>query len=289
MKKPSFLALGLCALAFASCSKAPDDASTQVSDQLSDSLSTFFGRQTGALMNRDLKSAPKEFRDSFKIEEFVKGIQYVLNAPEDNDFAQGMGVGLNLRSQIAQFRDQGVRFNKEAFLNNLKSYFLADTITEAQASEVMMTFNLLQNRVGNIAEKRRLKELAESPAAKKALAAGEAYFKAQTGADAAFAVTEEGIAVKTLVPGDTTKAIGAGTPVTVTMTQTLVDGTELGGPTDQLLTPANLPPFMGKALQTMHPGGQAVFIVPGPQAYGLEGVQGVVGPNETIILTATVK
>lgn len=284
MKKTliAILTLALASTTLTSCGSGDDRV---VDKAFSDSLSIFFGRNVGATLQRELAGAPQAFRDTFSVDDFMKGVQFALNAPDGDSFMVGLNNGLRFRAQIDQWRAQGVEFNKEAFLNNFKAYLTADSVPNADA--VMIECNRLINELNEAVEARRIARLEASPEAQKALKQGQAYI-AKVMQQPGMLMTQDGIAYRMLEPGDTAVNIGVDTQCRITFTQRLISGKEVYKADQASMTAYNLPRGMGEALMLMHPGAHGIFYIPGALAYGPEGVQGSVGPNELIIFDLTV-
>lgn len=97
----------------------------------------------------------------------------------------------------------------------------------------------------------------------------------------------------------TVKTVGEGAPVgegtaIVQYRGTLIDGTEFdssnknGQDTPVPFDPASVIPGFGEALSQMKKGSQWEIVIPSDQAYGEQGVPGLIDPNSALIFEVTV-
>jgi FKBP-type peptidyl-prolyl cis-trans isomerase len=190
---------------------------------------------------------------------------------ETDDQKASYAVGLNVGSNMSQAH--GV-LDMEAFAEGVRTAMAGDdpALEPAELQAAMQHLN------------ERITEVTESAAVANRQA-GEAYL-AENAEREGVTTTESGLQYEVLEEGDG-QTPDAGAMVTINYRGTLVDGTEFdssyerGEPATFGVT--QVIPGFSEALQLMSPGAHYRVVIPSDLAYGPQGSQGSIGPDETLI------
>lgn len=281
--------LAMTALMSSCCSKGSCSTdSDAVPQAMLDSISVVQGSYIGQAILSNYPMMQSE--GNVSKEEILKGIQLVFGADDNRGTQIGIQFGLQMLNEMRNLETLGIKVDRQLMLKSFKKAFLADTVNQEDAQN---TYNMYQTMVNRVQAEQKAREearIAESPEALKNVADGEAYIAAAMQADPAFATTNAGLVYKIETTGDGKPVDGAGR-LKVKYVEKKIDGTVIvetaeTGRTTYLST---VVPGFAEGLKMLNNGGKAVFIVPGPLAYGVNGIPSrEVGPNETIVYEAEV-
>ncbi len=216
----------------------------------------------------------------------IPGLQpkQVVDAPDSATLLQKSSyiIGFNTTARlISELKTQGVEVDKAKFMEGIEKALNEEKIgmTREEITSVMMAFQKVVEK--ELIEKR-------TAAAKKNKAEGDAYL----------AENAKNEKVKQLPSGVQYEVVQAGTGrnpglddrVKVHYHGTLPDGTVFDSTMDpqdgSLPMPAEFDvarvvPGFSAAIQAMKVGGKWNIVIPGEQAYGIRGREGI-GPNQTL-------
>lgn len=223
-------------------------------------------------------------------QQVVLGIQYALNADTTQSYIYGLQLGTQLLSQIRYLESLGVKVDRNAFLNQFKQAFLADTIDNDALNLARVRY---ENTMSTIMEVRKAREdsiKSAAPEAKANVEAGEKYLAAQRQADPEIKVTASGLGYKIENPGED-KKLTSDDRISFRYTGRTVDGKvfDKTGDEPSSIFVGQLVPGMKEGLALIGRGGKATFYIPGKLAYGTAGVpQAGIGPNAMLIFDVEV-
>ena len=289
MKKIIMGAAAVAALAMASCgNKATEAAATdadkfEVSAATSDSVNNYFGAFVGSSILGEYSRLDSTMKAEQPKADIIKGIQYVLGAPEEKGVAVGMQIGLQMLNNLQHMEEMGIKADRSAILNNFKKAFLADTVDSEAARGAQMAYQALMGRIQEDAKAFEDLKKANAPEALENTAAGEKYLAAAMAADPEIKVTESGLAYKIENPGDE-KKITRRDVAELKYNGRLVDGTVFDSSDAARLSPAGVVPGFGEGMQMLGKGGKATLYIPGKLAYGVDGApRAGIGPNAMLV------
>ena len=178
----------------------------------------------------------------------------------------------------ANFKNQGIQINSEAFAQGLKDSMSGAKLqmTQEQMKETIQKFQqeLMAKKI------KAIKEKAEANKKK-----GESFLKANAKKPGVVSLPS-GLQYQVITKGKGAKPTKEDT-VTVEYTGTLIDG-KVFDSSEKTGKPATFKlsqviPGWTEALQLMQEGATWKIFVPAKLAYGQRGVGGPIGPNETLI------
>lgn len=240
-----------------------------------DSLSYYFGEMWGKGVASEIKTSPDSAK--FSKAEFIKGLELALKADTSKvGFTQGLAAGAQLAQMFEQFKKtEGINIDTKLVLASFKQAFEAKNPGNPQETQ-MVVMNLMQ-KISN--EKK-----SKSPEAIANKKSGEAFINSEMKKDPSIKKTASGLAYKVVAPGNGQK-FKATDQIEVIYTGKKIDGKQFDASGDKarVFSPAAVVPGFKEGLEMMSPGAKYVFYIPGELAYGLQGQQGVFGPNETLV------
>lgn len=276
-----------------SCSKNETASNVSAEDKaLGDSLATALGQMAGARENMNLKRIMDRMTDqekeNFKKDEFMRGLELVLTTDTTNlAFLNGLYTGLNLYNPvIGAEKETGIPVDAKAVINAFREAFMADSISDMQ--QYQAEYQRLSQRLMQKAEERRKEELENSEEAKENKAKGEEYQNKMI--SEGYQKAESGLIYKIDNPG-TGEKVKPTDRIKLTYIGKHIDGTEFDkSPEEGYESYANgFVSGFAEGLQLLGKGGSATLVIPADLAYGLEGAQDVIGPNETLVFEITIK
>ena len=289
MKKIMLGAAALAAITVASCSDKQATGSDATADKFevsaatSDSVNSHFGTFVGSSILGEYSRLDSAMKAEQPKADIVKGIQYVLGAPEEKGVAVGMQIGLQMLNNLQRFEELGIKPDRSAIINSFKKAFLADTTDSDAARAAQMVYQELMGRIQKENKDFEDAKKANAPEALENVAAGEKYLTEAKAADPEIKTTESGLSYKIENAGDDTK-ITRRDVAQIKYTGRLVDGTVFDSSDDARLSPAGVVPGFGEGLQMLGKGGKATLYIPGKLAYGVEGApRAGIGPNAMLI------
>lgn len=289
MKKIITGAAAIAAIAMASCGNKATEATVadadkfEVSAATSDSLNSYFGAFVGSSILGEYSRLDSTMKAEQPKADIVKGIQYVLGAPQEKGVAIGMQIGLQMLGNLQNMEQNGVKIDRTAVLNSFKKAFLADTLDSDAAHGAQVAYQALTSRIQQEAKAFEDLKKANAPEALENTAAGEKYLAEAMAADPEIKVAESGLAYKIENAGDE-KKITRRDVAELKYTGRLVDGTVFDSSDAARLSPAGVVPGFGEGMQMLGKGGKATLYIPGKLAYGVDGApRAGIGPNAMLI------
>lgn len=267
MKKILTIVLvGLMGLYFVSCNEKAGSGTSPLADTVSMNMGTLMGSYGEQLKNDS----------TIDLQQVIKGLEAALNTDTANHgYMMGMQMGMQVLSNFMQIKDQyGIDINKRKFVEAFKKSLLADSVNREEMMAMNMNMQSLLMRARNEAR---------APEAKKNKADGEAFL-AKKAKEAGYQKTESGLLYKVITEGKgenfTDKDV-----VLVNYVGKHIDGKVFDQSKDK---PASFPlngviPGFAEMIKLMKPGQKVEVIIPSNLAYGEEGTEGEIGPNETLI------
>jgi FKBP-type peptidyl-prolyl cis-trans isomerase len=190
---------------------------------------------------------------------------------ETDDQKASYAVGLNVGNNLRQAREV---LDMPSFRKGL-AHAMAGEDPQLEPEEIQAALQHLNARMGE----------AREAAAETNREEGEAYL-AQNADKDGVTTTESGLQYETLEEG-------SGEPpaptdqVSIHYRGTLIDGTEFDSSYERgepaTFGVGGVIPGFSEGLQLMQPGGKYRLVIPSDLAYGPQGTQGDIGPNETLI------
>lgn len=204
---------------------------------------------------------------------YTDGLARGLEADPTDAALTGLMEGVALRERLASLAGMGVSVDRGAFLSALKSAFAGESLGFTPEEGESYISRMLG--VGTTPDS--LDPQAE-----------QAFIDSAAAADGAV-VTPLGCVIQTIEEGSGDTP-GPDDRVMVAYTGSLSDGTEFDstGAESIELTVTGVVPGMSEALQRMRTGGHYRLYIPAPQAYGAEGIRGVIPGNATLVFDMTV-
>ena len=234
-----------------------------------DSLSLALGTLFGGGIREQLLSADPET----DLKQAFKGFEYMANADiNDETSLTILPMGLQVVQLFQAIKLQtGMSINKNLFMKHLRKGLKKES-TQEEIEALSATIEPLMNRV-----------IDSSPKAIANKKAGKAYMKKLKG-NKDYIFTESGLAYKVIKSGqgknftdnDKVKTIYVGKHI---------DGTEFDSSKGESIS-FNLTqviPGFAEMLKLMKPGSKVIVVIPSDLAYGTQGHQPTIGPNETLI------
>lgn len=289
MKK---IILGMAALAAVTAVSCSDKGSADntanadkysVPEATSDSVNSYFGSFVGTSILGEYSRLDSAMQAKQPKSDIVKGIQYVLGAPENEGVAVGMQIGLQMLNNLQRMEELGIKPDRNAIVNSFKKAFLADSTDTDAARGAQMAYQEMMGRIQRENKEFEDAKKANAPEAVANTEAGEKYLAEARAKDPSIKVSESGLAYKIENAGDTAK-ITRRDIAQIKYTGRLVDGTVFDSSEDARLSPAGVVPGFGEGLEMLGKGGKATLYIPGKLAYGVDGAPSAgIGPNAMLI------
>lgn len=256
-------------------------------DTLSKTLGEFAGAQQAMMYKRMQDRMTPEELKNFSKEDFLRGVRVILEADTSKvAFYQGVQTGLQLVQPIIGVNQSyGYPVSPKAVYKAFKEVYMKDSVNpEEYYNAYQQSFETLQAR----ARERELKRIEASEENKTNLAAGQAY--ADKMVKEGYTKDPSGIVYKIDEPG-TGEPVKPTDKVAIYYKGMKIDGqifdqTRLdaeGNRTPYTSSASAFIPGFNKALTLLAKGGKMTVVIPGSQAYGLEGAGEQIGPNETLV------
>lgn len=285
--------IALCAVAavgysLTSCGKGDkaegDGADTLVAKEVSDSVLTAYGTMAGSYIGMELGQYAQQTGAPYDREEFVKGLEAMLDEDHSEAYLAGMSSGMRVRSDLKNMKEMGVQVDNDLIQQLLKKYIMADSTDNQALQDAQNTYQTMMTSISAKAQERAQERKANSPEAVKNRKAGEALVNKLKKENANLKVSESGLAYEIKNPGNGQK-LENGQQITVKYTGKHVDGKVFDSSDNaQMMVGGQYVPGFVEALSLLTPGGSGVFYLPGKLAYGVDGApQAEIGPDEMLI------
>lgn len=295
MKKIYVAAIGCIALlGAASCNENAKQSKEYTPEQTAfgDSVATALGHVAGAnelsQLNRMWDNIPEAQRANFSKEEFIKGLELVLNTDTTNiAYLNGIYAGLNLYNPIVGTTEQAdVPVDPAKVIAAFKEVYLNDTIDQAK---LMLYSQEYQDINMKVRAKADAKQIADKQAQIDANGkAGKEYIASL--ADKGYETSESGLVYKITNPGDAQK-ITPSDQIAIRYVGRHTNGEifDQSGENAYDCQPSNFIPGFAEGLQLIGKGGSITLVIPGDLAYGDQGAAPRIAPNETLIFEVSVE
>ncbi len=282
MKKLILGAAAILAVAAISCNKTSDDSAKVYNDSLSEA----YGRYAGTSLNMEFQN--KENPDK---KEFLRGMQIIFGAGDDENTLLGMQVALQMCNEINQLDEQKIYLNRAEAMNQFKAAFLVDSANTDMIMKYSQEFRELMNKAFEAKQAEANKEASESKEAVENGAAADKYISGLKAKDADIKTTDSGLSYKIELPGEGDKP-GENATVVVNYTGRHINGDVFDSTSDRGPATFNLQgvvPGFREGLMLLGKGGKATLYLPGDLAYGPNGQpQAGIGPNEMLVFDVEV-
>lgn len=272
MKKIFSLALvAAMTLGVVSCNeKGGNGASSPVADSVSMYIGELMGNGFGQQLSMD---------STIKKEDVIKGIEAALKADTANHgYMAGLQIGNQILSTMQGLKQQySLQINERKFMEHFKKALLSDS---AMNQEDMMAKNMA---IESLLRRAAAEAKANDPKAIENKKAGEAFLDKKA-KEAGYQKTPSGIVYKVLTEGKgepfTDKDV-----VMVKYRGTHIDGKEFDSSMDNPVAFQlnQVVPGFAEMIKLMKPGQKVEVIIPSALAYGPEGREPNIGPNETLV------
>ena len=285
MKKLILGACALLALATVSCGKCGDGS---CSTPTNDSLSNAYGDYVGTVLGADFQH--KENADAQK-KEFLRGMQIVFGADEDQNTRMGMQVALQMLGEMSQLDEQGAHIDRAKAMAAFKRAFLADSINTMDAQSSLQLMQRLISEAREQAADDAAKKKAEAPEALENVKAGEKYVADLKAKDSSVKTAPSGLSYKIEDEGQGDKAKENST-VVVNYTGRHLNGDVFDSTDGRNPATFNLQgvvPGFREGIMLLGKTGRATLYIPGELAYGPNGQPAAgIGPNEMLVFDVEV-
>ncbi len=290
MKKLMMMAAAALALTFAACGNhGAGNPDYQGFDSLftqsqTDSLVMAMATASGSQLGEQFANVQVQ-NPSLKREDFIKGLRYAMAADTATAFGYGMQSGMQLKYQLRQFAQTGLRVNQQAFITCFTKYFMADSLDQFNTSAAQEVASTLSRKLAAAEQKFQAAKLEQSEESKANIAKGRHVVDSLIANDG-YQATASGVAYKVLTPGEGDN-VKASDRVKIAYTAKTLDGRTFDvANADNARTQAVATriPGLQEGLQKLQQGSKAVIYIPGSEAYGvnLNGRYSL-GPNETVV------
>lgn len=290
MKKIMLMAAAVLAISFAACDKnGSSNPNYEGFDSLfsqaqTDSLVMAMATASGSQLGNQFAEVQTQ-NPSLSREDFIKGFRYAMAADTATAFGYGMQSGMQLKYQLRQFADKGLRVNQHAFIACFAKYFMSDSIDRYQSSIAQEEAGRLSRKLQQAEQKYQTAKLEQSAESMENIAKGRRVVDSLITNDG-YQATASGVAYKVLQPGEG-ETVKASDRVKLAYTAKTLDGRTFDGATADNARPqavATRVPGLQEGLQKLQQGSKAVIYVPGREAYGVNlNNRYNLGPNETVV------
>lgn len=258
---------------------------TSGNNKLNDSLATEIGEMVGTGLKAQMSQMPN-IDDQLDKEMFLKGLETAIKSDTTKrtaSYNQGFMTGMQIYQQmLAKYDMMGVKIDRRLLIEELRKHFLSKDSIDFTNPMFQQKMQALQNSL--MAHDTRITELK----GKEMIAEGKKYIADQMKKDKGFKKTKSGVAYKIIQPGN-------GANFTDTSTVELIyEGKHLNGKVFDSskgeARPMNLMmavPGFREVVKLMKPGAKAIAIIPGDQAYGMDGARAGFAPYEALIFEIT--
>ena len=293
MKKTSLMTCATLALALTlgscKCDKSCDNDTAVFNKEQSDSLSAAYGKAIGLYLNENLAEYQAQTGEEYNKEEFLKGLQYILGHGDNEAFNAGVYSGMQMLGDIKKYNERGAQIDMNVLMSEMRKCILADSVSDGEAAMAQGALRSLDNRLQELAQKRHIEELENSPAAKENLAKAEA-FVAKTKAENPDVVSlGDSILYVVEQPGNGAPATD-GQIAYADVVISKLDGSIVNVLQRTSINTSHYVPGLTDAVKAVGIDGKAKAYVMGKTAFGIEGNPNYkLGPNEMVVYTVTVK
>ncbi|MDE6396038.1 MAG: FKBP-type peptidyl-prolyl cis-trans isomerase [Muribaculaceae bacterium] len=260
-----------------------DNDSTALAGKVdpSDTMAVNYGKMTGNFVGRELGQYAEQTGKGYDTDEFVAGVEYILNSNRSEAFLAGMNTGLRMAAELNQFANAGFDLSRATVAANFK-VTVTTPLSETEEAEVNRRFSEFADKVSSIAEKKAEAEKSATPEAIQNIKTGEALVAKAIKDEPAAVTTPSGLVYIIRQEGEGEK-IRPNDDVEVKYVGSHLDGKVF----DQNTTtfkPSQTVPGFNEGLTLLKKGSKARLYIPGKLGYGANGAPGAgIGPMETLV------
>ena len=262
------IALGLGV--FTSCNKGA--ASTEAHNPQVDTLTAVFGEMYGYGVASELG-----VDSTFDKKAFLAGLQSVISMEDQNEsYTHGVQMGMQIKSMFAQIKErENIEMKAKAWFRSFKKAFMQDSLINPAylQPEVM----LLMNEIKSKAKEENPKAIANKKNQEK-------YIADSLANNADVKKSEGGVYYKVVKEGNGEQFKNTDR-VEVKYTGRHLNGEEFDSSRGEtvVFSPTQVVKGFGEMLQLMSPGAVYTIYIPAELAYGVNGQDPVIEPNEMLI------
>jgi FKBP-type peptidyl-prolyl cis-trans isomerase len=255
----------------------------------SDSLSIAYGKAIGLYLNENLREYQAHSGQGYDKEEFVKGLQYILTKDNNEAFNAGAYSAMQMLGDIKKFEEKGAKIDMSLLMREMRRCILADSVSDGQTALAQAELRSIDNKLEDMAMKRHLEEVTNSPEAKENLKNAEAFVKQLKAQQPSLVNQGDSILYVVETPG-TGAAAAEGQLVVADVTMSTLKGRTVRQNKDMSINPAHKIPGIAEGAKATGVGGTVKVYVDGKTAFGPEGSPQLnIGPNEMVCYTIVVK
>ena len=274
-------------MAVSSCgvgsSDSGSDDSAAVSGKVdpSDTAAVNYGKMTGNFVGRELGQYAEQTGTPYNTDEFVAGVEYILNSDRSEAFLAGMNTGLRMAAELNRFADAGFELSRPTVIANFKATI--DTpLDETEEAAVNNSFSEFADKARILAEQKEQAEKSATPEAIQNIKTGEALV-AKAIKDEPKAVTTQSGLVYIIREEGSGEKINPTDDVQVKYVGSHLDGKVFDQNT-ATFKPSQTVPGFNEGLTLLKKGSKARLYIPGKLGYGANGAPGAgIGPMETLV------
>lgn len=89
-----------------------------VSNETNDSIMIYYGRTIGGNILSQLDVYARETGDTLNKEEYLAGLQYLLDEKHSNDFLSGVGGAIRILGDMEEYQKMGITFDRKKCLTH---------------------------------------------------------------------------------------------------------------------------------------------------------------------------
>ena len=282
-----FAAVAVALTTAVSCAKgspaADDKDSVAIAGKVdpSDTTAVNYGKMTGNFVGRELGQYAEQTGKGYDTEEFVAGVEYILNSTRSEAFLAGMNTGLRMAAELNQFADAGFELSRPTIIANFKAA-VATPLDQTEEAEVSRRFSEFADKVSSIVQEKAEAEKSATPEAIQNIKTGEALV-AKAIKDEPKAVTTSTGLVYIIREEGSGEKIHPNDDVTVKYVGSHLDGKVFDQNT-ATFKPSGTVPGFNEGLTLLKKGSKARLYIPGKLGYGANGAPGAgIGPMETLV------
>ncbi len=255
-----------------------------VSNETNDSIMIYYGRTIGGNILSQLDAYASETGDTLNKEEYLAGLQYLLDEKHSNDFLSGVAGAMRILGDMEEYKKMGITLDRSKMLEALRASLLADSVDVTRIQADGEKLGQLIQSVSDKAEERRLAAVRKSPEAVKNDRTGAAAAATALKNNPRAVKTESGIVAIIETKGK--GSISDEAHLRMNMKSRHINGDVWQSTdTEQVIVPRGLAKGYAEAIKMLGIGGKGRFYIPGDLAFGPAGLaQAGVGPMEWMIL-----
>lgn len=292
MKKILYAAV-VAAIAMSSCSKegvkngeANDESEKEKTESAgkvdpSDTTAVDYGRMTGTFIGNELAQYAEQTGKPYNKEEFIAGVEYILNSQSTEAFLAGMSAGLQMVAELNRFADAGYPLSRPTVIANFKAS-VAQPLDDSELSVSSSRIQKFAEKMERERNEKAAQEKAQSPEAIQNIKTGEALVAKAIKDEPNAKTMPSGLVYVVSQKGDGGK-INPDDDVQVKYVGSHLDGKVFDSGT-ATFKPSHTVSGFNEGLTLLSKGAKARLYIPGKLGYGPNGSPGAgIGPMETLV------